>query len=228
VINVLDAKLGFDDQTDESLRITREEELAQAGTSTTDAIRAAVLSVPGVTSVAVFHNDGDVTDANGVPPHSVMVLALGGADQDIGNAIFAQVAAGVGTTGTTTVTVVDSQGVSQPIRFVRPQQINVSVSVSVSKDPASYPADGDAQVALAIATYGNSRKSGTDVRASALSAQCFGTPGVFDVTACLISSAVAPSTPPTPTVGTTIPISNLQLAVYDTSRVSVTSASGTP
>lgn len=228
VINLLDAKLGYDDQPDESLRVTREEELSQAGTSTADAIQAAVLQVANVTACTVFVNNTDVTDSDGMPPHSVEVLVRGGADADVATVLLAQVAAGIATTGNTSATAVDAEGVSHTLYFTRPEEINIGVSVTLIKGPAAYPSDGDAQVKAAIAAFGNARPAGYDAVASAIGAQAFKVAGVLDVTLTKISSVAAPGTPAAPTLSATIAISTRQLAVYDTSWTTVTSSNGTP
>lgn len=238
VINVLDAHIGYDDQNDESLRISRDEELGQAGTSTADAIRAALLSITGVTAVTVFHNDTDTTDGDGVTPHSIEALVQGGDDADIGAVLLQQVAAGINTVGNVTTTPLDSQGVAQTIRFSRPAVYNIGVTITlikqpnVSSDTTTYPLDGDAQVKAAIVAYGNAQKAGRNVVSSALMAQAFKVAGVLEVSSVLISSVAAMSpglpAPPSPSLPTTIPISTRQLAQYDTSWITVVTSDGTP
>lgn len=234
VINVLDATVGYADQVDESLRLSREEELSQPGTSTADAIRAALLTLTGVTAVTVFHNDTDVTDVDGVTPHSVEALVRGGDDADIGAMLLQQVAAGIQTVGSTTTTPLDSQGIAQTIRFSRPSELNIGVAISVTKvannpaDATSYPTNGDAQIKDVIVTFGNAQKAGKDAVSSSISAQAFKVAGVVDVTVCYLSSVASPGTPPTPVASTTIGVSLRQLAVFDTSFITVTSSNGTP
>lgn len=228
VINVLDATVGYDDQTDESLRLSREEELSQPGASTADAIRAALLFLAGVVSVTVFHNDTDVVDVDGLGPHTVEALVSGGDDASIGATLLAQIAAGINTDGNTTTNPVDSQGVTHTIKFSRPDLINIGVAITLTKDPAEYPADGDAQVKAAIVKFGNAQKAGKNAVASAIAAQAFKVAGVLDVTVCNISSTPAPGTPAAPSTNTTIAIALRELATYDTSFITVTSSDGTP
>ena len=223
VVNLLDATVGANELTNAQLRVLREQELARPGTSPKNAIRAAMLGdVAGVTSCTVFSNVTDVTDVNGIPPHSVLALVKGGADQDIWDALLANVADGIRTFGTVIGTAVDSEGTPQPEAFSRVTEINVYVSVTLVVDANSFPADGAAQVALAIATNGNARDDGTDVTWSWVLAQCFTVAGVLSGDMPLIGTA------PSPTLSTTIAISLFQRAVWDTSRVSVTATPGTP
>jgi hypothetical protein len=222
VINLEDADLGADIETDESLRIRRELELARAGKSPADAIRADILDVEGVTHATVFYNDTDETDADGVPPHSVEVLVRGGDDQDIWDTLFDSVAAGIRTFGTEEGTTEDSEGTEHPIKFSRPEEIEIYVDVFVTKDPDTYPADGDDQIKEAIVTAGDARGAGLDAVASWVTAQVFSVTGVLDVTGVQIDDAPAPSG------SATIPITKRQLAKYDTSRITVTAINGEP
>jgi hypothetical protein len=234
VTNLLDATLGFVQQTDESLRISREEELAQPGGSVSDAIRAEILSIDGVISATVFVNNTDATDPDGLPPHSIELLVRGGDDNTIAQKLLEQVAAGIATFGTTTIAVLDSEGVSHDISFTRPTLLNIGVTVTLVKaannpvDDTTYPLDGDVRLKDAIVSYGNAGKPGRNAVASAIGAQAFRVPGVLDVTSVLISSVASPGTPPTPVSSTTIPVSLRQLAVFDTSWINIITSNGTP
>lgn len=221
VVNLLDADLGKLVETDESLRIRRETELSAAGGPTPDAIRAALLDLEDVTSATVFYNDTDA-EVDGMPPHSVEALVRGGDNQVIFDCLLANVAAGILTHGGVDGTAVDSEGTSHAISFSRPTEIDIYVEISVTYDATLWPVDGEDQIAAAIVAWGDARNTGADAVASAISAQAFSIPGVFDVTDVDIGTA------PAPTLGTTIAISARELAVYDTSRVSVTATPGTP
>lgn len=222
VINVLDADVGSLIETNEALRIRRELELSSGGLATLRAIRAGLLDVDGVTAASVFQNVTDVTDADGLPPHSVEALVQGGDDQDLFDRLLEVVAAGIQTHGTETGSAVDDQGTSHVMKFSRPTEIEIYVDVTLIKDPGEYPVDGDDQVELAIVNYGDAQSTGKDVVASALIAQCFTVPGVLDVTAMLIDTS------PSPATSTTISIDLRELAIYDTSRIDVSSSDGVP
>ncbi len=228
VINLLDAVVGEDIMTDAELRVLREIELAEPGTGTLNAIRAALIEVPDVTAVTVFMNVSDTTTDGtgglpaGMPPHSVEALITGGDDQDIWDALLANVAAGIQTTGGEVGIATDSQGTEHEEKFARPEELLVYIDITLTKDPENYPDDGDDQVKLAIVTWGNNQLTGKDIVASGISAQAFSVPGVLDVTATLIDTS------PGPTLSTTIPVSLIQLAVFDTSRIDVHSSDDIP
>jgi len=222
VINLLDATLGTDLETDAALRLRREEELNAQGNAALEAIRSDVLDVEDVIACTVFENPDDVTDGDGMPPHSVEALVRGGTDADIAAALFASVAAGIQTYGTTTEVVTDSQGIDHDISFSRPVEKTVYVTLNLIIDEDNYPADGDAQAKAAIVAWGDLQNTGKDVVSSAISAQVLtNVDGVLDSEALIKLTAG-------PTVTTTIAIAMRELAVYDTSRINVVTTPGTP
>lgn len=227
VINLLDAVPGRDVGTDDELRTLRDEEITSAGSGTADAIRAQLLKITGVTAVTVFTNLTDTTDANGVPPHAIECLVSGGADQDIGNLLESEVPAGIVTyadAGGTpvSVTVVDEENVSHTINFSRPTPVTIYVIVNLSKDPSTYPADGNTQVQAAIVNAAAKVEvTGKDVVASWVGAQAFQVAGVLDVTSTLIGTA------PSPGASTTISITDRQIAFFESTNITVNAADGT-
>lgn len=225
VINLLDAEEGRDQATDAELREDRERELSGAGTSPIDAIRADLLQLSDdIEAVRVFVNNTDSTDADGVPPHAVEALVLGGEDQEIFNQLLASVAAGIATHGTEVGSATDSQGTDHVMKFSRPDDITIYVEVDLIKDPDTY--EGDAAVELAVSNINDDIEAdeviGLNAVASRVSRAVFNVEGVLDVTDVRISIT------PNPTVSTTIVITNRQIASYDTSNVDVTSVDGTP
>lgn len=230
VINLLDADVGADADEDADIRLRRDADLARLGSTPIDALRSELLDLEGVTSVRIFQNvtDDDLEiDPVGpvlLPPHSVEALVVGGDDQEIVDALGHGVAAGIQTFGfaggLVTGTFVDSEGNGIPIEFARPDPVLIYVAVDLEYDDDEYPTDGDAQVKLAIVTYGDAQKPGRDVEHSALEAQVFTIPGVLR---CTVTVGTAPSP-----VDPSVTIGAHELAVYDTSRIDVTSAAGEP
>ncbi len=238
-INLLDAVVGQYIESNAAFRRRRDAELQATGNATVDAIRSDVLRIGEgtnnpVVSCRVFSNDTDVVDADGLAAHSVEVLVRGGADADVALAIWRTVSGGTRTLGTTAVVVQDSEGKDQTVRFTRPEEIDLWIIADVTYYAKAFPADLAAATALLkdqIVYFGDSFVIGESVRSSALEAQLFdgysdpSTPpvaGVLDVTSLLIG-LVDP-----PVASTTIPIGARQLAVFDTSRVSIVLTPGTP
>lgn len=134
---------GTNGETDPDLRIRREGELSASGATTAAAIQSDVLTkmvTPTTSSntlnCTVLHNDTDATDANGLPPHSIEVVAYqpgntSADDTALANLILTQKAAGVGTNGTTSKTATDSEGNTETISFTRPATTTIYVSCNV-------------------------------------------------------------------------------------------------
>jgi uncharacterized phage protein gp47/JayE len=234
VTNATDAKLGSNIETNAALRLRREAELRASGNAALEAIRAKVLAVTDavtgaalVSACTVFANEGDVTDGDGLPPHSVNVLAncaVGSSvDSAVAAAIFASKAAGVQTYGAASASVTDSQGIAHTVAFDRPTEVNVYVRLDLTIDALNWPADGVAQVKDAIVAYGSSvLTTGRDVVSSAVAAQAFKVPGVLDTGLAKLGTA------PSPTLTSNIAITTRQLAKLDTSRITVNTTPGTP
>ena len=155
VTNNVDAIVGTDEETDVDLRVRREQSVARDAQAIIDAIFAEVRSVIGVTQTLVLENDTDTgPDVNGLPAHSVHVIAVGGDDNDIGEAIYLKKTLGATSFGTTTVQVNDDQSIPHDISFSRPTEVDIYVIVNLTTF-ADYPVTGDEDIKQAIIDYAN-------------------------------------------------------------------------
>lgn len=245
VTNPLDATQGSARESNSELRIRREAELPGDGGGPADSIRSKILRIAEgsgdpirlITSCRVFVNDTDATDSNGLPPHSVMCLVLGGVNLEIAETIWDAVGAGIATHGTITTSITDSAGNTQSVSFSRPTPVPIYIDVALTYDVEEWPvAGGEDQVKAALEYYGADFPIGKSVRSSPLEAAVIEgpagaqadetpnphVPGILEVTHLYISTA------PTPTVPTTIPITATQLATFDTANMTVTATPGTP
>lgn len=228
VVNPLDATIGRNLESDAALRLRREQLLRQPSNAALEAIRARLLLVTNVTSAAVLQNDTDTdnTGTGGQPPHAVECLVLGGLDADVRAAVFASKAAGTRAYGSTTGTVVDSQGISQEIDFSRPTTLAIYVTVNGTKDASTYPSAGDALIKQALVNYSlgllndsaghqifAGYKPGDTVNAWNLVQAVQTVSGVKKIASIFIG--VAPSPGSSADINTTI----RQLAQFDTSRI---------
>ena len=108
------------------------------------------------------------------------------------------------------------------MKFSRPDEIEIYVIAEILVDPDLFPSDGADQVEAAIVSFGDAQKTGKNAVASSIAAQCFSVAGVLDVTSLFIDTA------PAPAASTTIQIALRELAVFDTSRITVNVTTGTP
>lgn len=157
-----------------------------AGGVNIDAIVAEVYeSVEAVIAVTGEENDTDFPNANGLPPHSIEIVAYGGLDEEIAKAIFKRKAAGIQTFGNTTVAVVSASGKTFDISFSRPTPVNVWVRVTDLVTDRHFPLDGIEQIKQNIVAYigGNTRGGlniGQDVIRVTLPTEVLKVPGVVD------------------------------------------------
>lgn len=216
VTNAADATIGEAAETDAELRVRRETELRRSGAAAVDAIKADVAAVSGVTNVTVFENTTDVTDGDGVPPHAIEVVVLGGALNDIAQAVWDSRAGGIEDHGSTSGTATDTDGNSRTVDFSRPTEVDIYIDVEVDVD-ADYAATGDTDIKTALAVFGQTLSTGDDVIFTKLYQIIYAIPGVVDVT--LLETGTAPA--PAGTVN--IVIGSRQLAIIDTANITVTS-----
>lgn len=216
VENAVDATKGADAETDAAFRARRLLALLGSGSATLNAIRGSLLTVTGVTAVSVFENVSNVIDGDGRPPHSFEALVSGGVDQDILDDIFDTKSAGIESHGSVSGTAVDSQGNSHTVKFSRPAGVNIWLELDLTVD-ANYPADGDNQVETSVLAFGDALDIGEDVIVfPSLIASFADVPGITDVVV-RIGTAVSP------TLDDNIIIAETELAVFDSSRITIAS-----
>jgi uncharacterized phage protein gp47/JayE len=157
--------VGRDEETDEELRSRMLVSQSVRGTATVDAITDGLLNIDSVTSVVVYENDTFVVDGDGRPPKSFEAYVEGGLDQDIGDSIWSNKAAGIQAFGTTAVGVTDVNGVPRVVYFSRPVQVVLaSASVEYDEVPAGFTAlQFQGAVAEIMFDYITSRSVGEDL-----------------------------------------------------------------
>ena len=156
------AILGSNIENDTALRVRRANELNAAGVATVGAIQSFISSRPLVSSVRIFENRDSITDSLGRPPHSIEAMIQGDTDQALGEALFQAAPAGVTFYGNTSVDIVDSEGVTQTIRFSRPILTNIFASFRITTT-GDYPADGDDQIKTAVESFASNYNVGDTI-----------------------------------------------------------------
>lgn len=218
--NSLDATLGRDEETDAEARLRREQLFSLGGAGTVEAIRAQVLEVDDVLQCFVFSNRTMTVDGDGLPAKSFEVVVSGGAAADIAETIWEYMPAGIEDHGDESEIITDSQGFSQTIYFTRPTELDMYIDITVTTD-STYPSDGDAQVKAALVAFGDALQIGEDVIVAQMKSCVLesngGVTGVTDVTVFEVDEV----TPPVNTANYTV--DSRELAVFDTSRIVVTS-----
>jgi hypothetical protein len=136
-------------ESDADLRLRRQAELADQGSTTVPAIRAALARLAGMDAVRVFTNRTMATDSAGRPPKSVEALVLGSTDAaTIGATIYGNLAAGIEAYGTSSVDVVDSEGHTEAIGYSVADPAAYAIRLIVDVDDVRYAGDDALKQAL--------------------------------------------------------------------------------
>lgn len=86
VSNPAAAALGQAVETDAQLRARQKQSVALPSRSVFEGILASVAAIDGVSAISGIDNDTSKTDSNGIPPHSIAIIADGGDTQAIADA----------------------------------------------------------------------------------------------------------------------------------------------
>lgn len=156
------ATVGVAAETDAELRVRQSQSVALASLTPFDAVDGAIANVEGVTRHKLFENDTEETDANGLPAHSISAVVEGGDAIVIANTIRSVKGQGVSTFGMTAVVVTDRYGNPYTIRFSRPVDVPVFVSITL-RALTGYTSDVGDEMKAAVASYINSLAIGDSV-----------------------------------------------------------------
>ena len=145
---------GRNTETDAEFRERYYKSVDFAGGVNLEAIIAEVYeSVEAVIAVTGEENDTDDESESGLPPHSVEIIAYGGLDEEIAQAIYRRKAAGIESFGNTTVPVITASGRTYNIRFSRPSPVNIWVKVFNLVTDRHFPLNGIEQIKQSIVAY---------------------------------------------------------------------------
>ena len=176
VTNAASASVGAPVETDAALRQRQTLAVALPSLTVLDGLLGAVKSISGVSEAVAYNNDTNATDANGLPAHSISLVVNGGSDAVVAATIFDKKSPGVATYGSTTVTVIDSGGNSNAVKFYRPTVVEIDVVVTVHPLTSGWTTTIATEIKNAIVSYINALSIGADVYRSNLflPAQLFG------------------------------------------------------
>ena len=132
-------------------------------------------NVSNIESASGYENDTDMTDARGLPPHSVEIIVEGGGEQEIASAILMRKAGGIWTHGSIKVSVPTDYGDSVDIRFNRPERIYAWLKVKLKGDAARLPVNYAELAILSILEDGSQMVAGTNLITQLLNDGIYGT-----------------------------------------------------
>lgn len=154
VTNPAAAAEGAPVESDAALRQRQTVSTALPSRTVLDGIIGAVSNITGVVRLRAYENDTNVTDSNGIPSHSISLVVDGGDANAIANAIAVKKTPGSGTYGSTSVLTTDVYGRPITIRFFRPTDAPITVTVNL-KALAGYTSNTGDDIKQAIADYIN-------------------------------------------------------------------------
>lgn len=210
---------GTDIETEAALRQRRASEVESPGSSSASGIAADLTrEIPEIVSVYVTENDTDAT-VDSIPPHAIEVVVFGGTDDDaIAEQILASKAAGIGTYGTTTRTVYDSEDQAHAISFTHPAEVAITpITLTVATSANGYAGD------TALAEHIAERAAevfvpGLNAAWSQFVTWAMEVAGVLRVSAINLGAGAF----------TDVAINSRQIATVDALDITVTSAAATP
>lgn len=161
VTNTSAAALGTYEESDSSLRNRQQLSTSNTGSAVIESFYAGLINLEGVTFARAYQNITNITDARGIPAKTVSVVVVGGDNNDIAELIFQRSGLGLGTYGSTTVNITDSQFFVYPISFSRPAIIPVYVEVDITiTNTDLYPTGGSDVIKAAIIAFATQGASG--------------------------------------------------------------------
>lgn len=156
ITNAVDGVLGADVESPNAFEARRYASVALNAQGSLAAVRASVLNVANVLDVYAAENPTSsplLIGSVSLLPHSLYVAAVGGAGQDIGNAIWSKKSPGCDTNGNVTITVQDTTySVPYPsysVKYQVPASVPILFQVRITNS-AMVPADALAQIQSAI------------------------------------------------------------------------------
>ena len=111
---------GVDEETDAALKVRRRASTSISAVGYLDAIEAALQDLDNVVTAIVLENNTDVTDGDGIPPHSIWAIIEGGDNIEIGTVIYAKKSSGSGMKGAVEVEITRPNGTLFTSKFDRP------------------------------------------------------------------------------------------------------------
>lgn len=157
VTNGEPVSVGTVEESDSELRRRQQQSTNNTAFRHIEAIRAAVLDIPGVTFCRAYQNSALVPDVRGIPGKDVAVVVVGGNDRDIASAMFYEFGISQLGYGNRTEVFYDNQKIANPISFSRPVEREISVLVQleivVDEGIQIFPSNGPELIKAAILDF---------------------------------------------------------------------------
>ena len=153
-------------ETDATLRKRQAISSTYPALSVTQSILASISNLLGVTKAKVYENDTDFIDDDGLPPHSIAAVVVGGDPIEIATTIAIKKTPGVYTYGNTT-NLITVGNIPTPINFFVPTTRNLHVTLNIKALPGYTNTIGE-NIKNSLITYINNLELGDDVYITSL------------------------------------------------------------
>jgi len=214
ITNSLDAAIGRNEETDAELRIRRELSTQALGQNLVDSLFGQLLNIDGVEDAVVISNGTDAV-VDGIPAHQFLSSIIGGDNDEIAAVIWNNTPQGILSFGTTTVVIIDNQGFSQNVKFIRPGDVNIYFKINITINVTEFPGTGSTDIKAAVVAYGTANfKISDDVIRTEFYTPINEIPGILTIDLFI---GLAPS--PAGVINLTIDPD--EISKYDVSRVEV-------
>lgn len=218
--NPLDAVLGELVESNATVRARRSVSLSIPGAGTPEAMLAGLLAITEVTAAIVIENTTNVTDANGVPAHSIECVVENGDEEDIGAVLWARKPGGINLHGDESVTVEDSQGYDHALGYSRPTEVLQWLKATYTLyDEEDFPDNGEDTMKSTLLAYGNGLGIGKDVMPHRFKGDVFD--AVAGIKTLLIERADDSGGSPGAYSETPKAIEFNEIAKFDTARITI-------
>lgn len=167
VTNPFAAVPGQPVESDTALRERQRKSVALPSRTVLDGIQGAVSLIPGVIRLRAFENDTNATDSNGIPAHSLALIVEGWDAGRIAQTVGAKKGPGAGTFGNMEIKVEDAYGILHPVRFSRPENVQVFVGITLKALEGYTTLVGD-NIRSAVAGYIRAQLIGDNIYLSRL------------------------------------------------------------
>lgn len=107
-----------------------------------EGVEAALLALNDVRDAKVYENYTGAIDANGVEPHSINAIVIGGTNEDVARTIIVKKGLGCGLQGAITQTVFYKE-LDREVRFDRSEQVDISVKITVVRRSSAIDVNQD-------------------------------------------------------------------------------------
>lgn len=125
--------LGQNEETDAQLRTRRARSVSISSNGYLNGLLGLILSLDGVIDAKLYENYGDTTDANGIPEHCIWLIADGGSNSDIGNAIYERKSYGCDMKGDVEVNIITASDSLFVAKFDRPTSQNLYIRFEIKR-----------------------------------------------------------------------------------------------